>query len=39
MDDKKTLDVIVRLRDYMNGNPPDEETSKVWNEIYLVNLF
>jgi len=32
--DEKTLDVIVSLRDYMNRNPPDEETRKVWNEIY-----
>jgi len=34
MTDEKTLDVIVSLRDYMNRNPPDEETRKVWNEIY-----
>jgi len=34
MTDEKTLDVIVSLRDYMNRNPLDEETRKVWNEIY-----
>jgi len=34
MTDEKTLDVIVSLRDYMNRNLPDEETRKVWNEIY-----